>query len=305
MNSKHTILVITSNADSITLKDGRKEHAGYYLNELVIPVQAALDAGYQMVLATPNGTKPIMDPQSARAAHFGGSEEALQKALDFMNTHPAMQNPRSFRSVIEEGLNEYIGFYAPGGHPPMVDLMQDPDLGEILRYAHSTGKVTALLCHGPIAIAAAMPKAKEFRAALVAGKPEEAKTLAEGWQYAGYRMTIFSNDEEHYAEENYMGGGKIPFYVNDALKIAGGNVSISDKGIFQSFVIEDRELITGQNPPSDHEMAERFVKALDRLLPRLRRTIDSEAARLATEHGQLPIKPGPSVRHGRFTSSSL
>jgi putative intracellular protease/amidase len=264
MSSNPTILVIASSADSITLKDGRNEHAGYYLNELVIPVQAALDAGYQMVLATPNGTKPVMDPQSATAAHFGGSEVALRKALDFVNAHPAMQELRSFRSAIEEGLDKYIGFYAPGGHPPMVDLMQDPDLGEILRHSHSSGKTTALLCHGPIAIAATIPKAKEFRAALVAGKPEEAKRLAEGWQYAGYRMTIFSNDEEHYAEEHYMGGGKIPFYVNDALKIAGGDVSISDKGIFKPFVIEDRELITGQNPPSDHEMAKRFVKALDR-----------------------------------------
>ena len=76
----------------------------------------------------------------------------------------------------------------------MIDLMQDPDLGEILRHAHSTAKPTALFCHGPVAIAAAMPKAKEFRAALVAGESEEAKRLAEGWQYAGYRMTVFSND---------------------------------------------------------------------------------------------------------------
>jgi hypothetical protein len=114
MNGKPTILAIASNADSITLKDGRKEHAGYYLNELVIPVQAALDAGYQMVLATPNGTKPIMDPQSAVAAHFGGSEEALREALNFRNTHPAMQNPRSFRSVIEEGLDWVL---RPRGSP--------------------------------------------------------------------------------------------------------------------------------------------------------------------------------------------
>lgn len=264
MSSQLTILVIASSVDSITLKDGRQEHIGYYLNELFIPVQAALDAGYQMVLATPNGTKPVMDPASATTAHFGGSEVVLRKALDFANTHPAMQSPRSLRSVIEEGLDKYVGFYVPGGHPPMVDLMQDPGLGEILRHAHSTATTTALLCHGPIAATAAMPKAKEFRAALVAGKPEEAKKLAEGWQYAGYRMTVFSNDEEHWAEEHLMGGGKAPFYVNDALKIAGGDVSISDKGIFHSFLIEDRELITGQNPPTDHAMAERFVKALDR-----------------------------------------
>lgn len=266
MSSKPTILVIASSADSITLKDGRQEPIGYYLNELVIPVQAALDAGYQMVLATPSGSKPIMDPASASASHFGGSEVALRKALDFANNYPAMLNPRSFRSVIGEGLDKYVGFFAPGGHPPMVDLMQDPDLGEILRHAHSTATTTALLCHGPIASTAAMPKAKEFRAALIAGSTEEAKRLAEGWQYAGYRMTVFSNDEEHWAEEHLMGGGKAPFYVNDALKIAGGDVSISDKGIFTPLVIEDRELITGQNPPSDHAMAEYFVRALDRAI---------------------------------------
>ncbi len=269
MSNQHTILVIASSVDSFTLPDSRIEPIGYYLNELYVPVQAALDAGYQMVLATPKGVKAVMDPASAVVAHFGGSEAALRKALDFINTHPAMQNPRSFRSVIDEGLDKYVGFYSPGGHPPMVDLMQDPDLGEILRHAHSTATTTALLCHGPIAAVAAMTNAKQFRAALVAGKPEEAKKLAEDWPYAGYRMTIFSNDEEHYAEEHYLSGSRVPFYVNDALKIAGGDVSISDKGIFHPFLIEDRELITGQNPPSDHLMAERFVQALDRATSKL------------------------------------
>jgi putative intracellular protease/amidase len=269
MSDKNTILVIASSVDSFTLPDGRVETIGYYLNELFVPVQAALEAGYQMVLGTPQCRKAVMDPASAVTAHFGGSEVTLQRALEFINTNPAMQNPRSFRSLIEEGLDRYIGFYSPGGHPPMVDLMQNTDLGEILRHAHSEGKTTALLCHGPIAAVAAMPKAREFRAALVAGKPEEAKRLAEGWQYAGYRMTIFSNDEEHYAEEHYLGGSKVPFYVNDALKIAGGNVSISEKGIFKPLVIEDRELITGQNPPSDREMGKSLVMALNRATSRV------------------------------------
>jgi putative intracellular protease/amidase len=261
---KGTILVVGSNADFLITKDGKKEPVGYYLNELAIPVQAALENGYEMVLATPKGDKPNVDRQSKSVAHFGGSEEALNKALDFVATYPAMQKPRSLRSVIAEGLENYAAFFTPGGHPPMVDLMQDPDLGEILRYFHEAGKVTALLCHGPIAIAAAIPQAKAFRAAMVNGDIEAAKKAAEGWQYAGYRMTIFSNDEEHYAEENYMGGSKVPFYVLEALKTAGGKVEIADGGIFKPHLVEDRELITGQNPPSDHLMAEAFVKALDR-----------------------------------------
>jgi len=263
MNTKGTILVIGSSADSVTLKDGGKEHAGYYLNEMVIPTQTALRAGYEMVLATPNGKKPVMDPQSAVASYFGDSDDALQKALEFVESYPAMRSPLSMRSVINQGLDKYDAVYVPGGHPPMIDLMQDADLGEILRHFHDDGKLTVLLCHGPIALAAAIPNAKEFRAALVRGDEEEARKLAAGWPYAGYRMTIFSNDEEHWVEDTYMEGRKVPFYVNDALRIAGGKVEISDRGIFKSHAIQDRELITGQNPPSDLALSALFLQALN------------------------------------------
>jgi putative intracellular protease/amidase len=262
MNSKGKILIVGSSADTFELKDGRKEAMGFYLNEMAIPAQAAVDAGYEVVLATPNGAQPVVDQHSLVADHFGGSEEALKKALDFVATNAGMKNPRSIRSAIDEGLENYVGVFVPGGHPPMVDLMEDPDLGEVLRHFHAKAKPTALLCHGPIAVTASMPKAKEFRQALVKGDMAAATALAEGWQYAGYRMTIFSNDEEAYVEENIMGGSKVPFYVATALEIAGGKVET--KGVFEAYVVEDRELITGQNPPSDHGVADLFVKALDR-----------------------------------------
>jgi putative intracellular protease/amidase len=262
MKTKERIIIVGSSADTFELKDGRQEAMGYYLNELVIPAQAAIDAGYEIVLATPKGEQPLVDQHSLVADHFGGSEEALQKALDFVATNSGMRNPRSIRSVIDEGLENYVGVFVPGGHPPMVDLMQDPDLGEVLRHFHAKSKPTALLCHGPIAVTAAMPKAVAFRQALVEGDVDGAKAAAEGWQYTGYRMTVFSNDEEKYAEENVMGGGKVPFYVVTALEIAGGKVET--KGLFVSNAVQDRELITGQNPPSDHAVADLFVKALDR-----------------------------------------
>jgi putative intracellular protease/amidase len=281
MNSKGTILVIGSNADSITLKNGDKEHAGYYLNEMVIPTRTVLNAGYEMVLATPNGKKPVMDPQSAVASYFGGSEEALQKALDFVGSYPAMQNPLSFRAAINQGLDKYVAVYVPGGHPPMVDLMDNADLGEILNYFHHEAKLTVLLCHGPIAITAALPKAKEFRAALLRGDEAQARKLALGWIYSGYRMTIFSDDEEHWVEDTYMGGRKVPFYVNDALRIAGGKVEISDQGIFKSHAVQDRELITGQNPPSDEALAELFLRALDSATAA--KTTSSDASSLTSQ----------------------
>jgi hypothetical protein len=98
MKIKGKILFVGSSADTIELKDGRKEVMGYYLNELAIPVQAAIDAGYEIVLATPKGEQPIVGQHSLAADHFGGSEAALQKAFDFVATNPGIQNPRSSRS---------------------------------------------------------------------------------------------------------------------------------------------------------------------------------------------------------------
>jgi putative intracellular protease/amidase len=262
MSGKGTILFIGSSAETFELKDGRKEAVGYYLNELAIPAQAVVDAGYDIVLATPKGGQPLVDKNSLAASHFGGSEEALQKARDFIATNRGIQHPRTIRSVIDDGLEKFVGVFAPGGHPPMADLMQDPDLGEVLRYFHNAAKPTALLCHGPIAAIAAMPKAREFRKAMVDGDMSAAKAAAQGWQYAGYQMTIFSNEEEHYVEESLLAGGKVPFYVADALETAGGKVVT--KAFFKSHVEQDRELMTGQNPPSDHAIAGIFLKALER-----------------------------------------
>jgi putative intracellular protease/amidase len=262
MHVKGRILVVASSADRFTLKTGQTVEAGYYLNELAVPALAAIDAGYQIRVATPRGNRPVVDRQSLVASHFGGSELKLLEALDFAASNPSLEKPNSIRSTIEEGLENYVGLFVPGGHPPMIDLMQDPDLGVVLRHFHAHSKPTALLGHGPITAAAAMPRARAFRQALVDGAKEAAAQAAAGWQYAGYRMTVFSNDEEKYAEDNLMGGGKVPFYPATALEIAGARVETN--GFFEPHVVQDRELITGQNPPSDHAIAELFVRTLDR-----------------------------------------
>ena len=97
---------------------------------------------------------------------------------------------------------------------------------------------------------------------MVSGDVEAARKAADGWPYAGYKMTVFSNKEEQMVEDKVI-KGKLKFYAGDALTAAGAILSSND-GLFEANVVEDRELITGQNPPSDHGVAELFVKALDR-----------------------------------------
>ena len=259
--SKGKVLVVGSNATQIEVQGGGWGPTGNYLNETVVPVMAVIAAGYEVVLATPKGTKPHIDEVSDAAAHFGGDEVAYSRAKAFWANDPSMNRVRTLRSVIEEGLDNYIGVFVPGGQAPVVDLMQDPEMGEILRHFHDRSKPTALLCHGPIAVVSAMPHAREFRAALIAGDVEKAKEWAKGWQYAGYRMTIFSATEEKVVEDQIL-HAKMYFNMPDALRTAGGAVSTTTVD-FDPNVIVDRELITGQNPRSDHLIAAKLTEALD------------------------------------------
>src|SRR5262249_15369197 len=160
--SKATVLVVGSNATRIEVQGGGTGATGQYLNETVVPAMAFVDAGCDVILATPNGSKPHIDPVSDSAQHFGGDGAAHKQARAFFNDHPSMNQGRTLRSVIDEGLENYAAVFVPGGQAPVVDLMQDPELGQILRYFHDRKKPTAFLCHGPIASLAAMSNARQF-----------------------------------------------------------------------------------------------------------------------------------------------
>jgi putative intracellular protease/amidase len=260
------VLIVASTSNTLQLKDNRVVSTGYHLNELAVPAQYLLEAGYEVVIATPSGKKPTIAAYSNNVSFFGNDQAAWQRALTFVDTYPSMQNPKTLKAVLSEGLDCYLGVYVPGGHAAMNDLKQDSDFGQILRYLHQESKPTAFLCHGSVAMLATLPKPAAFWQALIYGDSEIAKATSVGWQYADYRMTSFSNEQEYLVERKIF-NGEVPFYVADALKSARGVVEHGPS--YQSLIVQDRELITGQNPAADFAIAQEFVEALDeaRVIP--------------------------------------
>ena len=64
--TKSKVLVLGSNATRIEVQGGGTGPTGNYLNESVVPAMTLIEAGYHLVLATPNGTKPQIDEASDR-----------------------------------------------------------------------------------------------------------------------------------------------------------------------------------------------------------------------------------------------
>lgn len=256
---KGKVLVIVSSEDAISLRDGKTYKTGYFLNELTVPVKRLVEKGYSVTFANPKGNKPSMDIHSDSVVFFNKNEAEYQEIKAFHNTLVGLKSPRKLSEVVQEGLSQYDAVYFPGGHAPMQDLIKDPTVQRVLLYFHTARKPTALICHGPISLVAAMPQADLFVRAMQQGDSKKAAALAKNWQYKGYKMTIFSTAEEKIAESKQLGGNML-FYPEEAMRTAGGDLKVAQP--WSSQVVQDRELITGQNPFSDNALAEKLLSMI-------------------------------------------
>src|SRR6476660_1397991 len=100
--AKGKILMLGSNATRIEVQGGGTVPTGNYLNETVVALMALIAAGYEVVLATPNGTNPHIDEASDSAVHFSGYQTAYSRAKEFWAHNPAMNQLRTLGLVIEE-----------------------------------------------------------------------------------------------------------------------------------------------------------------------------------------------------------
>jgi putative intracellular protease/amidase len=109
--------VLVSSGHGLPLKDGKVyAGAGYYLNELTVPVRALMKDGYEITFANPKGKTPQMDVHSAVADFFGVDEARLQDYLKFRDNLTGLKNPTRISDVIASGLDQYDAVFVPGGH---------------------------------------------------------------------------------------------------------------------------------------------------------------------------------------------
>lgn len=64
------------------------------------------------------------------------------KLIKQMRLENNLANPRPFTSISDEELGSYDGVFIPGGHAPLSDLGNNPELGRILWHFHNAGKPT-------------------------------------------------------------------------------------------------------------------------------------------------------------------
>lgn len=222
------ILMVLTSHDQLG-DTGKK--TGFWLEELAAPYYTFVDAGAEVVLASPAGGQPPLDPksnepdaQTETTKRFEADEVAMQ----------ALANTHKLSEVLNQ---DFDAVFYPGGHGPLWDLAKDQNSISLIEQTLQADKPVALVCHAP--------------GVLRDVKDAEGRSIIEGKTVTG-----FSNTEEDGVGLTDI----VPFLVEDMLKEKGGKYSKTED--WQVYVQQDGLLITGQNPASSAATAEALLKLL-------------------------------------------
>jgi putative intracellular protease/amidase len=203
---------------------------GFWLEEFAAPYYVFKDAGAEITVASPKGGQPPIDPKSDEP---GNQTEAMAR---FKTDRAAQEVLANTVKLSDVRAGDYDTVFYPGGHGPMWDLADDPTSIALIEAVYNAGKPVAAVCHAP----AVLHRATYEGQPIVKGK----------------RVTGFTNTEEEAVQLTNV----VPFLVEDELKRLGGRYEKA--GDWESFVIVDGRLITGQNPASSTAAAQELLKVL-------------------------------------------
>ncbi|MCX5076491.1 type 1 glutamine amidotransferase domain-containing protein [Streptomyces sp. NBC_00513] len=241
------ILVVMTAKATLHLLDGEQHPSGFWAEEFVVPHELFRAAGHTVDVATIGGVAPTVDPTSIDPQFLqwvrpaGSPNEDAANAAEYVRVIEAtdqLRHPLALESLGEKDIAQYDGVYVSGGHGAIGDLPKSDELAQILRWVIAQDKPLATVCHG--------------HTALLALRDGEGR-----WPFEGYLMTAFSHSEELVTNM----AGRLPLILEVELTRLGARYEKAE-AIWDSHVVVDRGLTTGQNPYSSKALAETFLQQL-------------------------------------------
>ena len=222
------VLIVLTSHDEL----GNTGHkTGFWIEEFAAPYYTLADAGAEITLASPKGGQPPIDPKSA------APDAQTPATLRFNDDKELQERLAHTLKLNEVKAHDFDAVFYPGGHGPLWDLTNDPNSIQLIQDFVAQQKPVAAVCHAP--------------AVLTQVKTAQGEPFVKGKQVTG-----FTNSEEEAVQLTEV----VPFLLEDKLKECGG---IYSKGPdWQSYVLKDGLLITGQNPASSEAAAEELLKLL-------------------------------------------
>jgi putative intracellular protease/amidase len=221
---KHILFIVTS-----TNKTGTGQHlAGYEFSEIADPYFEFINNGFTVDFASVIGGKPpYVGYNSTEKISKNFIESSGFKRLNFSH------------KLKDIDITAYDAIFFPGGLGLMTDMVDNQTVKEIIKNVYESGKIIGAVCHGPSAL---------LNVILSNGS-----NLLEG-----KKINSFTKAEEE--EDKHTLGDVIPFMLDEELIKQGAIFSHAKP--FEPYVVNDGNIITGQNPASASSVALKMIDLL-------------------------------------------
>ena len=222
------ILMVLTSHDQLG-DTGKK--TGFWLEEFAAPYYVLKGAGADLTVVSPMGGQAPLDPKSDEP------DAQTEATVRFKADPQAQAVLAGTGKLADASAGDFDAVFYPGGHGPLWDLAEDKASIVLIEQMIAAGKPVAAVCHAP--------------GVLRHVKDQAGKPLVEGKKVTGFTNT----------EEEAVGLTKVvPFLVEDMLKQHGG--IYTKAADWESYVVTDGLLVTGQNPASSEAAAEALLKLL-------------------------------------------
>lgn len=206
---------------------------GFWIEEFAAPYYALKQAGFQITLASPKGGQPPIDPSSDQPKTQ--TLATIQFKADTL-LQELLADTKKLNTI---SADDYDAVFYPGGHGPLWDLANDQDSIKLIQAFLKSKKYVASVCHAPSVL---LNVTDDQGVSILKGK----------------KVTGFSNTEEDAVHLTEI----VPFLLETELKSKGA--IYSKKADWESNVIIDGLLITGQNPASSEAVANELAAQLNK-----------------------------------------
>lgn len=233
----HVLFILTA-AKQLPLLDRSTINTGFWAQEFVPAHHLFLEHGHQISIATPKGQPATLDEYCFAPEFHHHDLGRIANLREQLNEIEGWRMPLSLERLALTGA-KYDALFFPGGHGPMVDLIDSAAAGTLVKRTLANNGLIGAICHGS--------------AGLI---PAQHDGL---WLLADYQLTCFSPEEERLAGLAIQ----LPELLADRLSSLGGQLSFAPAG--QEHVMIDRQLYTGQNPASVNKLAYHMARKLKKM----------------------------------------
>ena len=205
---------------------------GLWLSELTHAWDVFAERGFDQKIVSPQGGKAPLEPRSLKFPNYDKSAKAWHTDPERMALLESTLSPEEIDSA------DFDAIYFTGGHAVMYDFPDSEGLQRISREIFERGGIVSSVCHG--------------YCGLLNIRLSDGKLLVEG-----RKLTGFAWKEEVIARVDKL----VPYNAEAEMKDRGALYEKA-KIPFVSYAVVDGNLVTGQNPGSAKETAERIAELL-------------------------------------------